>query len=90
MDNSLTLATIAYDVSVLSQADALEQQCGCIHLISGFRLQFRNLQYVSVFTVGLFCRKSLTGMPFVSQKIVNVAFPADGVIQIVLGFSIEE
>jgi hypothetical protein len=76
--------------SVLSQADAVEQQCCCIHIISGFRLQLGNLQYVSVFIMGLFCRKSLTGMPFMSQKTVNVTFPADGVIQIVLGFSNEE
>jgi hypothetical protein len=58
--------------TVMLQADIPLQKSALFQFMADWRLSFRNLQYVSLFT----CRKSVAITMFIFQKTVNMSFPA--------------
>lgn len=62
------------------------QQFTLLYIMVSFRLSFRNHQFVLMFVVNPFFRKSVSVMQFMSQKTFNMTVPADDATQNFWGF----
>jgi len=84
-------------VSFLILATIIQESCRqwsrhlhCYYLMAGFKPSIRNLKYVSLTAVDIFCRKLVNTALLTRQKIANMTYPTEGTIQHFLGFGMAQ